>query len=257
MENQNKNVRLYALIAILCVLVLGLGGYIVYDKVVSNGPKTSSKPIKTDNNIDNNKKNDDKTNNNDTKIDDCSITSIKGLDITLKNTKRNNGYITSDVYINNTYSTNISYHDASYNDCENILIEEIDNDYFLMSFASEAATYTDFYLFNKSGKFITNFEEWRKKYDNSYLDIYVSSNDKGGLLISYFSGMGWDMGLTDLYCEFKATPKDIYTSTEYVSIVNDELKTTKTEKTTWEEAYLCKDGNKEDCGNINNISCAN
>lgn len=35
MENQNKNSGLYVLVAVLCVLVLILGGYIVYDKVLS------------------------------------------------------------------------------------------------------------------------------------------------------------------------------------------------------------------------------
>lgn len=36
MENKNKNNRLYILVGILCILVLILGGYIVYDKVLTN-----------------------------------------------------------------------------------------------------------------------------------------------------------------------------------------------------------------------------
>ena len=39
MENQNKNGGLYVLIALLCLLVLGLGGYIVYDKTNNNVTK--------------------------------------------------------------------------------------------------------------------------------------------------------------------------------------------------------------------------
>ena len=49
MEKEKKPVGLYILIVILCVAVLGLGGYIVYDKVLSN---TSQK---NDNNITDNK----------------------------------------------------------------------------------------------------------------------------------------------------------------------------------------------------------
>ena len=36
MDNQKKNTGLYVLIAILCVMVLALGGYIVYDKTQNN-----------------------------------------------------------------------------------------------------------------------------------------------------------------------------------------------------------------------------
>lgn len=36
MNNQKKNTGLYVLIAILCVMVLALGGYIVYDKIQNN-----------------------------------------------------------------------------------------------------------------------------------------------------------------------------------------------------------------------------
>lgn len=50
MENQNKNNRLYVLIGILCILVLILGGYIVYDKFLS-------KPAENENTIKNNQTN--------------------------------------------------------------------------------------------------------------------------------------------------------------------------------------------------------
>ena len=51
MENQNKNSELYVLIVILCILVLGLGGYIVYDKVIN--PQNTQKS-KNDYNIEDN-----------------------------------------------------------------------------------------------------------------------------------------------------------------------------------------------------------
>ena len=41
MDNQKKNTGLYILIAILCVLVLALGGYIVYDKTQNNKTTTT------------------------------------------------------------------------------------------------------------------------------------------------------------------------------------------------------------------------
>lgn len=36
MENNKKNTKLYVLITILCIFVLGLGGYIIFDKVQNN-----------------------------------------------------------------------------------------------------------------------------------------------------------------------------------------------------------------------------
>ena len=33
---ENRNMGLKVLVVILCVLVLGLGGYILYDKIVNN-----------------------------------------------------------------------------------------------------------------------------------------------------------------------------------------------------------------------------
>lgn len=50
MENQSKNNGLYVLVGILCVLVLILGGYIVYDKLLS-------KPIENENTANNNQSN--------------------------------------------------------------------------------------------------------------------------------------------------------------------------------------------------------
>ena len=56
MEKEKKNTGLYVLVAILCVLVLGLGSYIVYDKILS-------KPQQNENNDTTG----NQTNNNDTK----------------------------------------------------------------------------------------------------------------------------------------------------------------------------------------------
>lgn len=254
MENQNKNRNLYILVAILCVLILVLGGYIIYDKVLSNPNenKTTNANQSTESNDANNQ-----TPENNTNVVDCSISSIKGLNLVLKNTKNNNGRITSDVYIKNKFSSNISYYNSLYNECESIIAEEIDNNYFLIKFGNDEAMFTDFYLFNKNGKYITDFKDWRKKYNNFDYSLLVGRNDNGGLLIDYLSDYGFEASLPDAYCELKAKPKDIYRITEYVSLINDELKINNTKKTTWEEAYLCKDSNTDDCGNINELTCNN
>ncbi len=56
MEEEKKNSKgLYAIIVILCLLVLGLGGYIVYDKILSNTNKDVNTNDK-DNNADKEKK---------------------------------------------------------------------------------------------------------------------------------------------------------------------------------------------------------
>ena len=36
MEEKKSNTSLYIIIVVLCLLVLGLGGYIAYDKIISN-----------------------------------------------------------------------------------------------------------------------------------------------------------------------------------------------------------------------------
>lgn len=58
MESQSKNIGLYIVIGILCILVLLLGGYIVYDKVLSD--KHSSE----NNNNSNVAENNNQSNNN-------------------------------------------------------------------------------------------------------------------------------------------------------------------------------------------------
>lgn len=56
MEKEKKNAGLYVFVIILCVLVLVLGGYIFYDKVLSNPPQNE-----------NNDTTNNQTNNNDSK----------------------------------------------------------------------------------------------------------------------------------------------------------------------------------------------
>lgn len=97
MENQKNNKGVYVVIAILCVLVLLLGGYIVYDKVLENDTEINENnndmdqgnDVSQDNNVtnqDNNNVNQDNDNNNtnhgnDNKwmdyIIDTNISSIK------------------------------------------------------------------------------------------------------------------------------------------------------------------------------------
>ena len=50
MDNQKKNTGLYVLIAILCVLVLALGGYIVYDKTQNDKSSTTTTTDTTNSN---------------------------------------------------------------------------------------------------------------------------------------------------------------------------------------------------------------
>lgn len=75
MENKKSSKGLYVVIAILCVLILLLGGYIVYDKVL-NDEKT---PVNnTTNNVssDNNETSDNDTNN---ETSEFSLELLKGV----------------------------------------------------------------------------------------------------------------------------------------------------------------------------------
>lgn len=56
---ENKNMELKVLVVILCILVLGLGGYILYDKVLNEDTNMPN----IDNKIDNNENNDSDLNN--------------------------------------------------------------------------------------------------------------------------------------------------------------------------------------------------
>ena len=242
-------IALGILVTVLLIIAYYVGDNIVVENSNNNKVKNEDKIPNTNviENEEQEKKNDETV--------DCNITSIKGTNISLKNKKNDNGRITTDVYINNNYSTNVYYYTSPYNNCESIDIEEIDNDYFLIKFANEAAMYTNFYLFNKNGKFITDFKDWYKKY-NSNLDylLWVGKNENGGLAVNYYSDW-FETSIDNAYCEAKAKPDDNYSIEEKVNIVNDELKTDSIKKTTWKEQYMCKDGNTADCGNIEDVVC--
>ena len=253
-ENKKKNKGLIVLVILLIMCVLGLCGYVIYisflktkDNKIDNNTSATKTTITT--------VNQENIEEHSIETAECDIKSVKGTNISLKNQKNDNGRITTDVYINNNYSSNISYYTSPYNDCESIDVEEIDDDYFLIRFANEAAMFTNFYLFNKNGKFVTNFENWYKKYDSNveYL-LWVGKNENGGLSVNYYSDW-FETSIDSAYCEAKAKPEDNYSIEENVSIVNGELKTDSVKKTTWKEKYLCKDGNTEYCGNINDVIC--
>ena len=51
MDNPKNNKGLYIVVGVLCVLVLLLGGYIVYDKVLSNSSNDGNTSTINDNNL--------------------------------------------------------------------------------------------------------------------------------------------------------------------------------------------------------------
>ena len=257
MEGKSNNKGLIILVCILSVLVLSLGGFIVYDKVLSKEEQGNSNIIDNNNNHDKKEQT-----NNDINIDqslenniNCSISSIEGTNIYLKNSVNNNGRITSDLYINNEFSSRISYFENLYNECDKIDVEKIDQKYFLIKFANEATMYSDFYLFSNSGKLISDFKEWK---ENGNYILSVSKDVNGGLIFNYFYNYGSDdVSLSEEYCAINAKPQDIYNIKKYVNITNDKLVIEKTESITWKEVYMCKDVNTVDCGNISDIVCNN
>ncbi len=181
----------------------------------------------------------------------CTITSIKDTKIELKNPKvivddESDYVVESELYINGKYSRKVSYNWE--NTCDSFDISEIDNNHFLLRIVSESI-YKDFYLFNKDGKFISDFSEWRKKYDTIWVGI-----DDGKFVLEHQAGFLEAMDET--YCELKAKPTDISRTTEYLSIENDEIKVKDVKNTTWEEEFgECYDGSST-CVDINKIDCS-
>ena len=192
-------------------------------------------------------------------ISDCSISKIKGVKLEFKNTNAIDGIITSDIYINGTFSHKITYYDNCYNECEVLKnddgnVEEFNNDYFLLSFASEGATWSDAYLFSKSGKYISNFDEWRKKYKDTVNKdgiLPIVKVGESSLELDYIIDYGWEQSIQESYCEVKAKPDDIYRVTEYVSIEDDKLKVEKVVKKTWAEEVEGYSNEKIDFDKIN------
>lgn len=239
MEKQKNNKILIIFVCVLCVLLLATGGYILFNKVVT---KPTSK------NIQQNTESPEETNDNTI----CVISS----NVVFKNIKDINGRTTSDVYINDNFASKITYDTNTYNECKQLGDNTKEKgDYYLIVFANEAALYSDFYLFNKSGKYISNFDEWRKKHDSSYY-LSVTMNEGNELLIDYYAGMGYET-IYEAYCKYKAKPNDIQRITEFISIENDELIIKNEKKETWKDIYLCTSDNTEDCGDITKVVCNN
>ena len=196
-------------------------------------------------------------------IDSCEISSIKGVNVALKNTKKKGEYeLSSDVYINDKLSGSVTYLNHSDNTCKKINknVLEINNGYFLFRFSSELHSFSDYFLFGNNGKYITNFEELQKKYSYSndsslFYTINVEKNNNGSLLIKYSTYR--ETEFLDVYCENKLKPEDIYEINETVSVIDDKLVVDNIEKITYEEAYKCKDGNTDDCGDISKTKCNN
>ncbi len=189
---------------------------------------------------------------------ECNLNVIGGTKVTLKNTRGEKGRVTSDLYINDKFSKSISYYDICYNNCDSIIdnegLFEVSDDYFIISFSGEGATSTDNYLFNKNGKFISNFEEWNKKYD-----LYsVSEDGEGGIIISSSVDYGFEQSISESYCELKAKPTDVYETHEYLSIKDDKLSVVDIVKINWSDAYKCDYSCTEntcDCGDIRKVKC--
>ena len=197
----------------------------------------------------------------DDSIPDCKITNIKGTEIELKNSVATNYSVLSDIYINGNFSSKIKYEKGPYTECSSLQAEKIDNEYFLISFPiGDVPTHSYNYLFNKNGKYITDFKEWDKKYagtkgfENVHGEAYVEENGK--LEIDYYAGEALiERSLDEEYCELKAKPDDIYSIIEYVSISNDKLNITNIKKVSWKEAYLCEDDEVDNCGDISKVNC--
>lgn len=239
MKGNNKRI---VLLCIFSIIVLILGGYIIYNKVLSNDKKDNNQKV------------------------DCSFSPIKDVNIIFKNSKTEGQRKISDIYINNKFSSSVSYDDIPYNGCneeynikENII--KINDNYFLVFFYNEAAVPGDYYLFNINGKFITDFKKFRDEYD---LPFDVGKNNNGGLTIYRYADDGSEDCLIDNefercisidYCDLKAKPGDLYSVVERIDIVDDKLIVKDTKKVTWEEAYKCENNPSTDCGDINNVAC--
>lgn len=243
MENQNEekqknNKKLILIVAIICVILVIIVGIIIYIKYVNKMLGEVNSTLDDQEEI----------YGTDRDIDNCKITSIKGVDFELKNTKSTDGEITSDIYINNKLAKNVKYLDNEANSCGEIEIEEIDNNYILAKFASDVV-YSDFYLFNKNGKLISDFSDTKGKYDIKSTIPTVQKNDNGGLTIDYTTDNYAEYFLEDAYCDIKPKLTDLYSVVEYVKIENDELKVYDIKKTTWEEQMVTEetDLNEVDC----------
>ena len=84
---EKKNTGLIVLVVILSLLVVGLGGYIVYDKVLDKEDSNINNDVKDNNNIQNN------TDNNVSKINDTTVIDENSSETFNKNINDHNVYI--------------------------------------------------------------------------------------------------------------------------------------------------------------------
>ena len=244
MEPKNNKGLIVALIAII-VLLLCAGVYLLFGKEMLNN--------KSDNNTTTAINNKDINNSTNKKIKDCTLSTKSGTTIALKNSTIDNYTITSDLYINNVFSDKVFYEDVPYNECEEIVVDESDN-YILIKFATDWALYTNLYLFNKNGNFISDFSELKSKYDHR---ILIEFNKNGDLIFNYYADLGAESSIKESYCEKKAKPNDIYSMKGDLIIENNKLVEKNVTKTTWKNAYSCNGNNADECGNIDEIICGN
>ena len=110
-ENKRGNA---AIVVILVVIILGLVGFIVYDKVLSKKTETRvDEPTTTTN------KSEEGTND----VGACELYNNNGFNIVLKNNQidKDDEYIKhSDIYVNGKFVVKASYENVLYNDCGEI-----------------------------------------------------------------------------------------------------------------------------------------
>lgn len=187
MEKEKNNGRLVALIIVLFLLVLGLGGYIVYDKVLSSN---STQPIIDGNNNANNNqknnvvdKNDEQNNNvinnndqNDTVSCNCPTTNCDlsiDFDKLAKISKSDYNFVNGSY--NNNYSVNVLSNGKVLVNYVNII--------------SNISNAKDVILFNGPGKgnmtYILTADGYIYKYDLSN----VSKNNFEAIKVNEYSNI--------------------------------------------------------------------
>lgn len=268
MEEKKNNKGLVCLIVILIILVLGLVGYIIYDKVLlkdkatieNNSTTTTTERVSTTTRADEetfkiDNKNIERKTLEECNFKDCNIYKSNNLSIVLKNITKKDYDIYGDVYINNVFSKTINFEDTSYNVNNNIEIEIFNDKYILFRFANEAAMYVNFYLFKYNGLLISDFEDEKELYEYDWLTINVKNDE---LFIEHLMFIPSEMPLKYEYCEADVLPSDNYRITKKVTVENDKIRVLETNNITWEDAYKCgstENGGSEDCGDIKTVVC--
>ena len=257
MEDNKKNTGLVVLVIVLIICIFGLLGYIVFDRVLSNkigndNDVTTTKTTSTTKVINAN----DITQKSleECNYESCEIYKSSDVSIMLKNINRNDDFINADVYINEVFSHAIKFHNVEYNFQSYIDINLLQNNYFIMRFANEAAMYDIFYLFNNEGKFITDFEEERKQHNSDWFNILVENDE---LILNYNLYYFGEEPIKFEYCESNSKPTDNYMIIKKANINNNKLNIYETKNITWEEAYKCssEDQDTQFCGNIYEVVC--